>query len=177
MTLWPRRGSLGCAHAQQGFPPLFRVSRTFFRYFFQFYYFFYFFILFSYFFIFNSLIFFLLFFFFFFYFFPPYFFLRTFFPRTIFPYFFSRAFFPRFFSPYYFSVLFSKVATFEIQRFIISVSCFSSTCRYSTVHVPCGISIQTSPVGLPLEGWGARMGDLKRPTMNLFNSKEDWSDL
>jgi hypothetical protein len=23
------------------------------------------------------------------------------------------------------------------------VSCFSSTCRYNTVHVPCGISIQS----------------------------------
>jgi predicted RNA-binding Zn ribbon-like protein len=53
----------------------------------------------------------------------------------------------------------TKVATFEIQRFKISVSCFSSTCRYNTVHVPCGIAIQTSPVGLPLDGWGARMRD------------------
>jgi hypothetical protein len=58
--------------------------------------------------------------------------------------------------------------TFEIQRFKISVSCFSST-----VHVPCGISIQTSPVGLPLEGLGARMRDLKKSKMNLFNLKED----
>jgi hypothetical protein len=41
------------------------------------------------------------------------------------------------------------------------VSCFSSTCRYITVNVTCGISIQTSPVGLPLDGWGARMRDLK----------------
>jgi hypothetical protein len=71
---------------------------------------------------------------------------------------------PYFFSPYYFfHVLFtrnfSKVATFEIQRFKISVSCFSSTYRYITVHVPCGIAIKTSwsPVGLPLDGWGARI--------------------
>jgi hypothetical protein len=56
--------------------------------------------------------------------------------------------FPVFFYPYYFPVLFSIVATFEIQRFKISVSCFSSTCRYSTVHVPCGISIQTSPASI-----------------------------
>jgi hypothetical protein len=68
---------------------------------------------------------------------------------------------------------FSKVATFEIQRFKISVSCFSSTCRYNTVHVPCGISIQTSPEGQPPHGWGARMRDLKGPTMNLFKAKED----
>jgi hypothetical protein len=57
--------------------------------------------------------------------------------------------------------------------FNISVSCFSSTCRYNTVHVPCGISIQTSPVGLPLEGWGACLRDLKGPKMNLFNPKEE----
>jgi len=44
---------------------------------------------------------------------------------------------------------------------------------YITVHVPCGIAIQTSPVGLPLDGWGACMRDLKGPTMNLFNPKED----
>jgi hypothetical protein len=55
---------------------------------------------------------------------------------------------------------------FEIQRFKISVSCFSSAC-------PCGIFIQTSPVGLPLYGWGARMRDLKGPKMNLFKAKED----
>ena len=84
-----------------------------------------------------------------------------FFSRTIFPYFppvlfqiilflFSRIFsyFSRIFSQYFFSRIFSrtfsKVATFEIQRFKISVSCFSSTCRYITVHVPCGIAIQTS---------------------------------
>jgi hypothetical protein len=42
-------------------------------------------------------------------------------------------------------------------RFKISVSCFSSTCRYNTVHVPCGIPIQTSPVGLSLDGWGTRI--------------------
>ena len=50
------------------------------------------------------------------------------------------------FSPVFFPRTFSNVATFEIQRFKLSVSCFSSTCRYNTVHVPCGISIQTSPV-------------------------------
>ena len=76
---------------------------------------------------------------------------------------------PYYFFPYFF------VAKFEIQRFKTSVSCFSSTCRYYTVHVPCGISIQTSPVGLPLDGWGARMRDLKGPKMNLFNPKEDWN--
>ena len=59
---------------------------------------------------------------------------------------------------------------FEIQRFKISISCFSSTCRYNTVHVPCGISIQTSPIGFLLEGW---MRDRKGPKMNLFNPKED----
>jgi hypothetical protein len=45
--------------------------------------------------------------------------------------------------------------------------------RYSTVHVPCGISIHTSPVGLRLDGRGARKRDLKGPKMNLFNLKED----
>ena len=70
-------------------------------------------------------------------FFPVLFFFRIFF-CTI----FSRTiFFPVLFFPVLFSRTFSKVATFEIQRFKISVSCFSSTCRYSTVHVPCGISI------------------------------------
>ena len=73
-------------------------------------------------------------------------------PRTFFPYFSPVPFFP-----YFFSCTFSKV------------SCFSSTWRYNTVHVPCGISIQTSPVGLPLEGWDARMRDLKGQKMNLFN--------
>jgi hypothetical protein len=62
---------------------------------------------------------------------------------------------------------------FEIQRFKISVSCFYCTCRYYTVHAPCGISIQTSSVGLPLEGWGGRMRDLKGLRMKLFNPKED----
>jgi hypothetical protein len=57
--------------------------------------------------------------------------------------------FPRNSFPALFSCPFSKIATFEIERFNISVSCFSSTCRYITVHVPCGIAIQTSPVGLP----------------------------
>jgi hypothetical protein len=65
-------------------------------------------------------------------------------------------FFPRTFSNYFYPVLFSRtfsnVAMFEIQRFKISVSYFSRTCRYNTVHVPCGISIQTSPVGLPWKG-------------------------
>ena len=100
-----------------------------------------------------------------------------FFSRTFFPYIFSRIFFSRnfffllfspvlFFSLTFFSRTFSKVATLEIQRFKISVSCFSSTCR-------CGISIQTSPVGLPLDGRGARMRDLKGSNINLFNLKED----
>jgi hypothetical protein len=111
----------------------------------------------------------------------------TFFPvfsRTFFLYFFFVLFFPVFYFSYfspvfpsYFSVLFSrtfsKVATFEIQRLKISVSCFSSTCRYQTVHVPCEISIQTSPVGLPLDGWDSRMRDLKGPKMNLLKAKED----
>jgi hypothetical protein len=35
------------------------------------------------------------------------------------------------------------------------------------------ISIQRSPEGLPLDGWGARMRDLKRSKMNLFKAKED----
>jgi hypothetical protein len=74
------------------------------------------------------------------FFFPPYFFPRTFFPVLFFPYFLPRINFP-YFSPR----TYSKVTTFEIERFKISVS-FSSTYRYSTVHVPCGISIQTSPV-------------------------------
>ena len=113
----------------------------------------------------------------------PYFFSGIFFPSTFFPrtfsnyfisissYFFSPyIFFPYFFPPYFaFAVLFSRtfsnVATFEIQRFKISVSCFSRTCRYNTVHVPCGIFIQTSPVGLHLKG----------PKMNLFNLKESSS--
>ena len=117
----------------------------------------------------------------------PYFFYCTLFPVffscTILSYFFSRTsppprtFFPVLFFPALSSRTFSKVATFEIERFKISVSCFSSTCRYNAVHVPCGISIQTSPVGLPLDGWGARMRDLKGPKMNLFNLKEDWNVL
>ena len=126
---------------------------------------------------------------------PPNFFSRTFFsvlfstyfsfsyyfPRIFFPFlyfFFLVIFFPVLFSPVLFiSRTFSKFATFQIQRFKISVSCFSSTCRYITVHVPCGIAIQTSPVGLHLEGWGVRMRDLKGPKMNLFNPKEDWNVL
>ena len=94
------------------------------------------------------------------------------FPLTFSPYFSPRTFFPYFF-PVLFSRTFPKVAMFEIQRFKISVSCFSSACRYNIVHVPCGIFIQTSPVGLPLYGWGARMRDLKGPKMNLFKAKED----
>ena len=135
------------------------------------------------------------------YFFPRTFFPRTFYSRTFYTYFFfvifcsicfpvflfSCTFFPYFLLPYFFPpyyffhVLFTrnftKVATFEIQRFKISVSCFSSTYHYITVHVPCGIAIQTSPVGLPLNGRGARMRDLKGPKMNLFNLKEDWNIL
>ena len=80
-------------------------------------------------------------------FFSPYFFHRTFFPVLFFPYFLPRINFPT------------------------SVSCFSSTYRYNTVHVPCGISIQTSPVGLPLDGWGAHMRDLKGQKMNFFKQK------
>ena len=110
------------------------------------------------------------------------------FPRIFFQYFFPvlfhffsrnfllfppRDFSPYFFFSYFFFRTFSKVAMFEIERFKMSVSCFSSTCRYNTVHVPCGIAIQTSPVGLPLEEWGVRMHDLKGPKMNLFNPKED----
>ena len=112
----------------------------------------------------------------------PYFFPRTFsnlyFSPYLFTLFFSRTFsnnfFPVFFTLYFFfptfpiilfpvlppvlffPVLFSRtlsnVATFEIQRFKISVSCFSRTFRYNTVHVPSGISIQTSTAGLPWKG-------------------------
>ena len=108
-------------------------------------------------------------------FFPYFFFLILFFFSYFFPYFFPRTFFPYFFFvlfPYYFTVLFQTS-----RRFKISLSCFSSTCRYNTVHVRCGISIQTSPVGLSLDGWGARMRDLKGSKMNLFNLKEDWNVL
>ena len=80
----------------------------------------------------------------------------------------DRIFCSPIFFPYYFPVLFQK---FEIERFKISVSCFSSTYRYNTVHVPCGISIQTSPVGLPLDGWGAHMRDLKGQKMIFFKQK------
>ena len=73
------------------------------------------------------------------------FFSRTFFFRIFFLYFATVLFFSYNISrtivfPYYFPVHFSKVVTFEIQRFQLSVSCFSSTCRYITVHVPCGIA-------------------------------------
>ena len=73
---------------------------------------------------------------------------RTFFTVLVFPYFFP-VLFPRIFFPYFFHALssrtFSKVATFEIQRFKISVSCFSSTCRYNTVHVPCEYPFKCHP--------------------------------
>ena len=96
-------------------------------------------------------------------FFSPYFFFPT----------FSRPFFPpNFSSPYFSPVLFFPY--FFKSR---DVSCFFSTCRYNTVHVPCGISVQTSPVGLPLDGWGARMRDLKGPKMNLLKANEDWNVL
>ena len=126
------------------------------------------------------------------YFFPhtlflPYFFSHIFSPILFFPVpffsllflvlFFTLIFLPRIFPPYFFSRTFSKVATFEMERLKISVSCFFSTCRYNTVHVPCGISVQTSPVGLPLDGWGARMRDLKGPKMNLLKANEDWNVL
>jgi hypothetical protein len=94
----------------------------------------------------------------------------------LFPVHFFVLFFPVLSFSDFFPVLF-QVATLEIQRFKISVSCFSSTCRYITVHVPCRIAIQTSTVGLHLVGWGARMRDLKGPKMNLFNLKEDWNVL
>jgi hypothetical protein len=102
-------------------------------------------------------------------FFPVFLFSCTFFPYFLLPYFFP----PYYFFHVLFTRNFSKVATFEIQRFKISVSFFSSTYHYITVHVPCGIAIQTSPVGLPLDGRGARMRELKGPKMNVFNLKED----
>jgi hypothetical protein len=121
----------------------------------------------------------------------PYFFSRIFSPvlfpvivsrnfcfRICFPYLFSSTppppyLFPlTFLFPYYFLVLIPMS-----RRFKMSVSCFSRTCRYNTGHVPCGIFIQTSPVGLSLEGWGVRMPDLKGQKMNLFNPKEDWNVL
>jgi hypothetical protein len=46
---------------------------------------------------------------------------------------------------------------------------FFSTCRYNIVHVPCGISIQTLPVGLLLDGWRGRMRDLKGSKIYLVN--------
>jgi hypothetical protein len=92
------------------------------------------------------------------------FFSLNFFPIFVFfvlffPYFFS----PVFFSPYYFRVLFQKSRILKSNVSKYQWVVFSSTCRYNTVHVPCGISIQTSPVGLPLDGWGTRMRDLKGP--------------
>ena len=99
--------------------------------------------------------------------FSPYFFSRTFFPvlfsriisnylfsRIFFPYFFFvffyfflyfPVFFPLLFSPVLFSRISSNVTTFQIQRFKISVSCFSSTCRYNTVHVPCEYPFKRYP--------------------------------
>jgi len=77
-----------------------------------------------------------------------------------------------FFPPYFFPVLFqtsrrlkSNVLNYQLVVFLVHVA--------NTVHVPCGISIQTSPVWLPLDGWGARMRDRKVPNMNCFNAKED----
>jgi hypothetical protein len=64
-----------------------------------------------------------------------------------------------------------------MESFKISVSWFSSTCRYSTVHVPCEISIKTSHIELTPEGLGVRKHDLKGPTINSFNLKEDWNVL
>jgi hypothetical protein len=61
-------------------------------------------------------------------------------PVLFFPVFFP----PTFSSPTIFRTC-SKVTTFEIQRFKIPVSCFSSTCRYITVHVPCWISFKGHP--------------------------------
>ena len=75
-----------------------------------------------------------------------------FFPYFFFTYFFPVLFSPILFFPVLFSRTFSNVATLEIQHSKISVSCFSSTCRYITVHVLCGIAIKTSPVGLPQDG-------------------------
>jgi hypothetical protein len=69
---------------------------------------------------------------------------------------------------------FANVATFEIQRFKISASWFSSTCRYSTFHVPCGISIQTSHEGLPPGRVGCAHARSALSIMNLFKPKEDW---
>ena len=81
------------------------------------------------------------------YLFPVLFSLILFFPY-FFPELFSRVFFWLYFLffPYFFSVLFpvlfyrtfSKVATFEIQRFKISVSCFSSTLQ-SLLHSSCSL--------------------------------------
>ena len=45
-----------------------------------------------------------------------------------------------------FPILFSNVGNVWRLKYQLF---FSNTCRYNTVHVPCGISIQTSPVGLP----------------------------
>jgi hypothetical protein len=61
-------------------------------------------------------------------------FLLTFFSyyfSDFFPVLFSY-FFPVIFSPVLFSRIFSNVATLEIQRFKISVSCFSSSCHYNS---------------------------------------------
>ena len=109
--------------------------------------------------------------------FSPYFFPRTFSPVLIFPYYYFSYFFPVFFSLYYFPVLFQKSRRLKSNVLKYQWVVFSSTRRYNTVHVPCRIFIQTSPVWLPLDGWGARMRDLKGPKINLFNPKEDWNVL
>jgi hypothetical protein len=74
----------------------------------------------------------------------------------LFPGFFSRTFFP-----YYFPLLFQKLQRLKSNVLKYQWVVCSSTCRYNTVHVPCGISIQTSPVGLPLDGWSARSEETK----------------
>jgi hypothetical protein len=63
------------------------------------------------------------------------------FSRTFFLYFFSVLF-----SQYFISRTFSKVATFEIQRLKISVSCFSSTCRYQSLrNIHSNVTRRASP--------------------------------
>jgi hypothetical protein len=101
-----------------------------------------------------------------------------FFPVFVFPYLFPSTFFSRtIFLQYYFPVLFQKSRRLKSNVLKYQWVVFSSTCRYNTVHVPCGIFIQTSPVGFPLDGWGARKRDPKGSKMNLFNLKEDWNVL
>ena len=88
---------------------------------------------------------------------------------TYFPVLFSCTFFPYFFPSILFPVLFQKsrrlkynVLKYQLVVFLVHV-----------VISPCEISIQTSPVGLPLDGWDSRMCDLKGPKMNLRKAKED----